>query len=52
MSDAGFTQEQLSKLIAIDILLIDTSPVGTTPAKNTFFGTDYITFTKDRPFEL
>lgn len=48
MDQTGMSEAQLSKVVAIQILLISIAG----PDTETRFGLDYLTFTKDQPLEL
>jgi hypothetical protein len=52
MSELGFTQEQLEKLVAIRMLLISDMNSQPSPPLQVDYGVDYITFTAGGPLEL
>jgi len=52
MADVGMTEEQVSKIVAIRVLLISDMNSQPSPPVPVDFGIDYLTFTAGRPLEL
>ena len=52
MEELGMSEEQLSQLVAIQILLISNENAQPNPPLPVRFGIDFLTFTKDKPLEL
>ncbi|MEO0474315.1 MAG: hypothetical protein AAF206_32200, partial [Bacteroidota bacterium] len=52
MADVGISEEDLSKLVGIQVLLISNLNAQPNPPLEVRFGLDYLTFTQDQPLAL
>jgi len=51
-SDFGVTQEELQKVVGIELVLISLNNLQPSPREEVGFETDYVIFTQNRPLEL
>ena len=52
LGETGMSEQQVSEIVAIQVLLISNKNAQPTPALPVRFGIDFLTFTQDQPLEL